>query len=66
MTPQEFCYWLQGFAELTTDAPTPEQWSAIKDHLRLAFVKVTPGYDWSKAFPGQTSPLKPFPHTATC
>lgn len=65
MTPQEFCYWLQGFAELTADAPTPEQWSAIKDHLQLTFVKVTPTYDWSKLPFGQT-PGTQLPYVVTC
>jgi hypothetical protein len=42
MSPEQFCYWLQGFAELTDDAPTSMQWSQIKDHLDLVFNKVTP------------------------
>ncbi len=42
MTPEQFCYWLQGYAELNQDAPTPEQWKAIKEHLQTVFKKVTP------------------------
>lgn len=42
MTPEQFCYWLNGFGELTTEAPTPEQWKAIKEHLETVFAKVTP------------------------
>lgn len=42
MTPEQFCYWLNGFGELTTDAPTPEQWKAIKEHLETVFTKETP------------------------
>lgn len=42
MTPEQFCYWLQGFAELTQDAPTPEQWRAIREHVATVFKKVTP------------------------
>lgn len=42
MSPQDFCYWLQGFAELNSEAPTPEQWAAIRDHLQLVFKKETP------------------------
>ena len=57
MTPQEFCYWLQGFAELGGDAPTAEQWSAIKDHLQLTFVKVTPSYTWPNQILPNTYPL---------
>lgn len=42
MTPQEFCYWLQGYAEMGGAAPTEEQWKMIKEHLKLVFNKVTP------------------------
>lgn len=42
MTPEQFCYWLQGFGELTPEPPTPEQWQAIKAHLDAVFRKVTP------------------------
>lgn len=44
MTEQQFCYWLQGFAELTGDTPpTAEQWAAIREHLGTCFHKVTVG-----------------------
>lgn len=43
MTPQDFCYWLQGFSELScADYPTAEQWKLIREHLALTFNKVTP------------------------
>lgn len=43
MTDQQFCYWLQGFAELSGDCPpTPEQWKSIREHLALCFKKMTP------------------------
>lgn len=44
MNSQEFCYWLQGFFELT-DAQdlTPAQVDMIKRHLALVFVNVTRG-----------------------
>lgn len=45
MTPEQFCYWLQGFGELTNDAPSPEQWKAIKEHLQTVFHKVTPPFN---------------------
>lgn len=42
MTSQEFCYWLQGYFELSTSpAITPEQAKVIKEHLQLVFNKVT-------------------------
>jgi hypothetical protein len=57
MTPEQFCYWLQGFGELGTEPPTPEQWQSIKEHLATAFRKVTPpgpgqlvpNVDWQRA-----------------
>lgn len=42
MTPEQFCYWLAGYCELTTEPPTPEQWKAIKEHVESVFQKVTP------------------------
>lgn len=42
MTPERFVFWLNGFAELTPEPPTPEQWKSIKEHLALVFTKVTP------------------------
>ena len=42
MTPEQFCYWLQGFSELNSCQPTDKQWASIKDHLALVFNKVTP------------------------
>lgn len=42
MTPEQFCYWLQGRAELDPVPPTPEQWQSIREHLDLVFDKVTP------------------------
>lgn len=43
MTPEQFAYWLQGFAELSGVAvPTTEQWKSIREHLATVFEKVTP------------------------
>lgn len=45
MTPEQFCYWLQGFAEVVApDVPTEKQWVIIRDHLSTVFEKVTPKY----------------------
>lgn len=46
MTPIEFCYWLQGWAELE-DGKTPkmEQWKLIIAHLQLVFDKQTPSME---------------------
>ena len=46
MTPEQFCYWLQGFFEISMDLGqrglTPQQCQVIQDHLQLVFDKVTP------------------------
>lgn len=41
LDPLDFCRWLQGFAELSPESPSPEQWDSIKRHLQLVFVKTT-------------------------
>jgi hypothetical protein len=59
MTAEQFVYWLQGFAELNGERPTPEQWKAINEHLQTVFVKTTPAY---MPFPGpgiRTMELRP-------
>lgn len=43
MNERDFCYWLNGFVELTQgQTPNPAQWKSIKEHLDLVFKKVTP------------------------
>lgn len=48
MTAEQFAYWLQGFSEINEAKGhdnvglTNTQWSTIRDHLALVFVKVTP------------------------
>lgn len=42
MTPENFCYWLQGHAELGGAPPSAEQWQSIREHLATVFKKVTP------------------------
>jgi hypothetical protein len=50
MTSREFCYWLQGYFELTDPsrngyAMSVEQVDAIKKHLALVFVhEIDPSY----------------------
>jgi len=42
MEPKDFCYWLQGFTELSgSHQPTIAQWEMICEHLQLVFTKVT-------------------------
>lgn len=48
MTPEQFCYWLQGFVEMSHGENdgniTPKQWQMITDHLKEVFTKKTPTY----------------------
>jgi hypothetical protein len=53
MTPEQFTYWLQGYAELNATPPSAEQWQSIRDHLATVFNKVTPNR-W--AAPGMIGP----------
>jgi hypothetical protein len=40
MTPEQFCYWLQGRAEMQPDnPPSVEEWKMIAEHLQLVFQK---------------------------
>lgn len=41
MTPEQFCYWMQGCAETMDDTPDKNQWNTIKNHLDTVFNKVT-------------------------
>lgn len=50
MTPENFCYWLQGKAELHPNPPTKEQWQAIREHLDLVMTKVTPPVQYDNVF----------------
>lgn len=44
MNAQEFCYWLQGFFELSdTCSLSPKQVEMIRKHLSLVFIDVTSG-----------------------
>lgn len=43
MNSEQFCYWLQGFFEMTDSKNLSEaQVKMIKEHLALVFQKVTP------------------------
>lgn len=45
MSPENFCYWLQGFIEVENPMNIGEnQTKIIKDHLQLVFKKETPKY----------------------
>jgi hypothetical protein len=43
MTPEQFCYWLQGFFEISgAEKIDARQTKEIKNHLSTVFEKVTP------------------------
>ena len=43
MTPENFCYWLQGYIELSNcKSLSPEQTQMISNHLQLVFKRETP------------------------
>jgi len=49
MTPEQFCYWLQGTFEINNSKTFDEpQVQIIKDHLNTVFNKITPPV-WLKA-----------------
>lgn len=45
MTPENFCYWVQGYFEIgNIQSLDSAQVLVVKDHLALVFKKVTPQY----------------------
>lgn len=43
MNERDFCYWLQGYMEISGNKElTAEQLKIVQDHLNLVFQKVTP------------------------
>ena len=51
MNELEFCYWLNGYFELSeSDNLTPEQVKQIKEHLSLVFDKKTPPMGFGTMF----------------
>lgn len=66
MTAEQFAYWLQGYAELNAEPPSAEQWKAIREHLALVFMKVTPQFGIGPISPG-AAPNWPYGRpTTTC
>lgn len=54
MSPEQFCYWLQGVLEIrslvdiTTPGMNEKEVSVIKEHLSTVFIKVTPDHSEPK------------------
>ena len=59
MSPENFCFWLQGYFEIGGgDTLSPNQVQVVKDHLGLVFKKETPDRNikpgWNAPpYPGQ-------------
>lgn len=56
MTPENFCYFLQGFLELSQHSDGPKhlnekQIEEIKNHLKLVMTKVTPDLSVKGVYP---------------
>jgi len=59
MTPEQFCYWLQGFNEIRDSEKvglTEKEWDIIKDHLKIVFDKQTPPYVTTISTPPLATP----------
>lgn len=68
MSPENFCYWLQGFAEIAqNDTLSEKEWTIVKDHLSLVFDKKTPNRHFPIKFepssPGVYNPNDRYPPT---
>lgn len=58
MNSESFCYWLQGFLEVSgAKSVDAQQLQVIKDHLNLVFQKKTPNYDFNKQLHPNMIPL---------
>ncbi len=56
MEAKDFCYWLNGYLEMSeTKELSEKQLQILKDHLALVFNKVTPTY--VPGLIGQSAPL---------
>lgn len=56
MTPEQFCYWLQGRLELREEPFSEKEMQSIREHLETVFNKVTP------QGPGQIDKALPAPN----
>jgi len=58
MSPESFCYWLQGYFEISGSKNlTSEQIEVIQEHLSLVFTKVT-NQTVQTNIPKPTGPIK--------
>ena len=63
MTPENFCYWLRGYLEISGyTSITDEQLKEISNHLDLVFIKLTPPLTTHVPY----TPFPPNLHTTFC
>lgn len=63
MEAKDFCYWLQGYLEMSSVKTLNEQeLQILRDHLKLVFEKVTPTYTQqiSQGIAGQIIQATPY------
>lgn len=61
MTPRDFCYWLNGFIEVSKcKEMTEEQVEEVRKHLKLVFENKEPNYDIVKLSESHTFPATSF------
>ena len=69
MTPEQFCYWLQGRLELNDSPLSAEETKMVKEHLATVFHKITPLKMPSGLAPMPTQGddgFNPISYTITC
>jgi len=67
MTPENFCYWLQGRVELGVEGPpSTEEWKMIVKHLQLTFTKVTEPFPATPEITYTTGTPIVLPYEVTC
>jgi ABC-type histidine transport system ATPase subunit len=59
VNPESFCYWLQGFLEMSPDLKTldEKQLQMLREHLQLVFLKMTGATQHSVMTPFVTPPF---------
>lgn len=79
MTPEQFCYWLQGRVELLPEqVPSAEEWAVIRGQLTKVYKKEESGIEYYRRIFGQPQAPQPqywqpvyvespiLPYTVTC
>lgn len=58
MNERDFCYWLQGYLEISGNKElSVDQVTIVQDHLKLVFTKQTPTYSYQEGTAGSQQGL---------